>query len=254
MRRLREREKNMSSVAADASVASHDADDHHEHSPHLAHHFEDLDQQRESHALGMWLFLAQEFMFFGGMFAAYTVYRYLYPYGWMAGSQELDVTIGALNTAVLLFSSFTMAMAVRAAQMGNKTGVIVQILLTIFFGSVFLFVKYFEYKAKFDHGLMPFPVMGLEFTNQIRAIPGAQLFFGFYFGMTGMHALHMVIGFGLFVWVIIHTLQGKVTPEKHSVVENMGLYWHFVDIVWIFLFPLLYLLGLNGEPILGGHH
>ncbi|MEL6189885.1 MAG: cytochrome c oxidase subunit 3, partial [Myxococcota bacterium] len=174
----------------------------------------------------------------------------------MAGSQQLNVAIGAANTAVLLFSSFTMAMAVRYAQLGNRRGVINQILLTIFFGSIFLIVKYFEYMEKYDHGLMPFPFLGLDFTNPVKEVPGAQLFFGFYFGMTGLHALHMLIGFGLFVWVIIHTLQGKVTPEKHSVVENMGLYWHFVDIVWIFLFPLLYLLGLNGEPVMpgGGHH
>lgn len=246
----------MHSASVDAgSVAAgaHAHDDHH-HDPHLAHHFEDLEQQRESHALGMWLFLAQEFMFFGGMFAAYTIYRYLYPVGWMAGSQQLDVTIGALNTGVLLFSSFTMAMAVRAAQLGDRMGVVKQILLTIFFGSIFLVVKYFEYKAKYDHGLMPFPVFGMEFTNPIREVPGAQLFFGFYFAMTGMHALHMVVGFGLFVWVIIHTLQGKTTPQRHAVVENMGLYWHFVDIVWIFLFPLLYLLGLNSDPLVGGHH
>lgn len=246
----------MSSVSADAAGVGSlpEADDHHHHDPDLAHHFEDLEQQRESHALGMWLFLVQEIMFFGGMFAAYTIYRAYYPIGWMAGSQQLNVSIGAANTAVLLFSSFTMAMAVRAAQLGDKKGVVGNILATIFFGSIFLVVKYFEYKEKFDHGLMPFGALGVEFTNPVKDVPGSELFFGFYFGMTGMHALHMVIGFGLFVWVIIHTLQGKVTPAKHSVVENMGLYWHFVDIVWIFLFPLLYLLGLNGEPVIGGHH
>lgn len=234
-----------------AAVGGHD--DHH-HNPNLAHHFEDLEQQRESHALGMWLFLAQEFMFFGGMFAAYTIYRFFYPIGWMAGSQQLNVSIGAANTVVLLCSSFTMAMAVRAAQLGSKKGVIQHLLLTMLFGSIFLVVKYFEYYEKFEHGLMPFSTLGLEFTNPVKDVPGAQLFFSFYFGMTGMHALHMVIGFGLFIWAIIHTLQGKVTSEKHSVIENLGLYWHFVDIVWIFLFPLLYLLGLNGEPVIGVHH
>mgnify|MGYP006288145231 CR=1 FL=1 len=245
-----------SAGAASVGVGDHVAEDGHDHhhDPDLAHHFEDIEQQRESHALGMWLFLVQEFMFFGGMFAAYTIYRYLYPVGWMAGSQQLDVAIGAANTAVLLLSSFTMALAVRAAQLGQRRGVINNIILTIFFGSIFLVVKYFEYKAKFDHGLMPFPVFGLEFSHPVREVPGAQLFFGFYFAMTGMHALHMIIGFGLFVWVIVHTMQGKVTVKRHAVVENMGLYWHFVDIVWIFLFPLLYLLGLNGEPVVGGHH
>lgn len=241
-------------MASSASAATMDGHDDHHHDPNLAHHFEDLEQQRESHALGMWLFLVQEFMFFGGMFAAYSVYRFFYPIGWMAGSQQLDVVIGTGNTVVLLLSSFTMAMAVRAAQMGNRSQVVQQILATILFGSIFLVVKYFEYYEKYEHGLMPFAALGVPFTNPIKDIPGTQLFFGFYFGMTGMHALHMVIGFGIFVWVIIHTLQGKVTPEKHSVVENMGLYWHFVDIVWIFLFPLLYLLGLNGEPVTGGHH
>ena len=216
-------------------------DDHH-HDPNLAHHFEDIEQQRESHTIGMWLFLAQEFMFFGGMFVAYTVYRYLYPVGWMAGSQQLNVAIGAANTCVLLFSSFTMAMAVREAQLGRKKGVITQLLLTMVFGTTFLVVKYFEYKLKYEHHLMPFPALGLDLDPQIAAIPGAGMFFAFYFGMTGTHALHMLIGFGLFIWAIIHTLQGKVTPEKHSVIENLGLYWHFVDIVWIFLFPLLYLV------------
>ena len=234
-----------------ASAEAHSGDHH--HNPNLAHHFEDLGQQREVHALGMWLFLAQEFMFFGGLFGAYAVCRFLYPEGWVAGSQQLNVTIGGMNTAVLLLSSFTMAMAVRAAQLGKKGQVITQIVLTMIFGSIFLIVKYFEYSEKFAHGLMPFPVLGLEFTNPVREIPGAQLFFGFYFIMTGMHALHMIIGYGLFAFVIVHTLRGHVNPEKHSWVENMGLYWHFVDIVWIFLFPLLYLLGAGLPPVMGGH-
>jgi cytochrome c oxidase subunit 3 len=237
--------------AAGPAGAHHDPHDHHD--PNLAHHFEDLEQQRESHTLGMWLFLVQEIMFFGGMFAGYAVYRYFYPVGWMAGSQQLNVTIGAANTAVLLFSSFTMALAVRAAQLGHKRGVVQNLLLTMLFGTIFLVVKYFEYRSKLEHGLMPFPVLGLELAPEVARIPGMGLFFGFYFTMTGMHALHMIIGFGLFIWAIVHTLQGKVTPERHAVIENLGLYWHFVDIVWIFLFPLLYLLGLNGEPVVGGH-
>ncbi len=224
-------------------MASADAHDHGHH-PHLAHHFEDLEQQRESHALGMWVFMAQEFLFFGGLFGAYTVYRFIYPEGWMVGSQQLDALIGGANTIVLLFSSFTMAMAVRYAQLGENGKVILNILLTMGFGLAFMVLKYFEYSAKFAHGLVPFEGLGYGFTNAaVAAVPGTRLFFGFYFIMTGMHALHMIIGKGLMTWIIIEIMRGNVSKERHSLVENFGLYWHFVDIVWIFLFPLLYLLG-----------
>lgn len=205
----------------------------------LDHHFDDIHQQREAAGLGMWLFLAQEVMFFGGLFGAYTIYRLLDYAAFQEASHHLDVTIGAVNTAVLIGSSLTMALAVRAGQLGNNRGVSIFVLLTMLLGAVFLGVKGIEYSDKWHHGLIP----GLHFTAETVAGRGVELFFVFYFVMTGMHAMHMVIGVGLMLWVLRMAAQKRFTPERHAWVENLGLYWHFVDIVWIFLFPLLYLIG-----------
>lgn len=213
------------------------------HVSQLDHQFEDLDQQRESAQLGMWVFLAQEIMFFGGLFGAYAIYRYLYYTGFAQGSHQLDVTIGAANTVVLLTSSLTMALAVRAAQMGKNKAVMGWTIATMFFGLVFFTVKYFEYKAKYDHGLFPGALWHPHLHDGAALEKGLEIFFGFYFIMTGMHALHMVVGMGLFIVLLYFASQNRFTPERHAYVENMGLYWHFVDIVWIFLFPMLYLIG-----------
>ncbi len=213
------------------------------HSEGLAHHFESYEQQKESSFLGMWLFLVQEVMFFGGLFVCYVVYRSLYSHAFVVGSRELDVPIGTFNTAVLLLSSFTMVVAVWAAQQGKKKLIVVGLLLTILFGGVFLGVKYFEYKAKWEHHLVPGPHFewhGEAVGDQI------EMFFCLYFAMTGMHALHMVVGIGIMLFMLRPAWRGKWTPENHNFVEGFGLYWHFVDIVWIFLFPLLYLLGESG--------
>lgn len=219
----------------------------------LAHHFEDLEQQRESATLGMWAFLITEIMFFGGLFGAYVVYRTSYPEAWDNGSRELDVFLGAVNTTVLIGSSLTMALAVRCAAKGNNKQVAGFTLLTMLLGFVFLGVKVVEYKAKYDHHLIPGP--GFMYGGH----PGGheQIFFALYFTMTGMHAFHMIIGAGLMIWVIVRALKNSYTPQNHTHVEMIGLYWHFVDIVWIFLFPLLYLLGRHGHAIgaaTGGHH
>ena len=187
----------------------------------------------------MWVFLATEVLFFGGMFMAYILYRMWYPDAWIAGSHHLNITQGAFNTAVLIGSSLTMALAVRSAQISNRTGQIVNLILTIIFGSVFLVVKYFEYAEKFEHHLVPGPNfdMTLPVANQ------QQLFFSIYFMMTGIHALHMVVGIGLMLVILAMAWRGRFSASYYTPVEVSGLYWHFVDIVWIFLFPLLYLLG-----------
>jgi cytochrome c oxidase subunit 3 len=210
------------------------------HHPALQHHFDSLEQQQDASTLGMWIFLATEVMFFGGLFMAYTLYRYWYPDGWAAASHHLNVTLGAFNTAVLLGSSLTMALAVRAAQLGKRNSQVLFLLLTVVLGLAFLGVKVVEYSDKFEHHLVPGP--GFLFEDP-RYASAAQIFFSVYFAMTGMHALHMIIGIGLLSWLTINALRYRYTAEWNTPVELVGLYWHFVDIVWIFLFPLLYLVG-----------
>ena len=211
------------------------------HNPNLQHHFYSMEQQLEASIFGMWVFLVTEIMFFGGMFMIYILYRVLYPEAWILGSNHLNVALGALNTCVLIVSSLTMALAVRSAQTSNRRGQIVNLALTIVFGSVFLVVKYFEYAEKFHTRVVPGPNfdMSLPLANQ------QQLFFSIYFMMTGIHALHMVVGIGLMLVVLAMAWRGRFSASYYTPVEVSGLYWHFVDIVWIFLFPLLYLLGAH---------
>ncbi|MEQ8762301.1 MAG: cytochrome c oxidase subunit 3 family protein [Planctomycetota bacterium] len=204
----------------------------------LAHHFEDLEQQRQSADLGMWLFLITEIMFFGGVFAAYAVCRWMNPAGFSAGTQHLDVTLGTINTAVLIGSSLTMVWAVQAGHEGDAKGISRNLMLTILLGGVFLVIKGFEYRHKFHDGLVPGPLFHFEGEH----VAGIELFMCFYFIMTGLHAFHMIIGIGLLMWLIVLARRGRFTKEYSNPVEGVGLYWHFVDIVWIFLFPMLYLL------------
>ncbi len=204
-----------------------------------AHHFDDIRQQHEASWLGMWVFLATEVMFFGGMFLGYTIYRTSYPQAFAGASNHLDVWLGTVNTAVLICSSFTMALAVRAAQLGQRKPVMIFLLLTIILGTAFLGIKFTEYHAKFVEHLVP----GSAFAYKGSVAGGAEIFFSFYFAMTGMHALHMIIGVGLLASLIVKTARGRFSPSYYTPVELVGLYWHFVDIVWIFLFPLLYLVG-----------
>lgn len=216
------------------------AADHHPEG--LAHHFESLEQQKESSFFGMWLFMAQEVMFFGGLFVCYVVYRSLFGEAFAAGSRELDPTLGAINTAVLLFSSFTMVVAVNGAQRGNRKMIVWGLILTIFFGALFLGIKWnYEYTVKWEHHLVPGPHFEWHGEEVGR---GVEIFFCLYFAMTGMHALHMVVGIGIMFFMLRPAWKGKWGPNNHNFVEGFGLYWHFVDIVWIFLFPFLYLIGL----------
>jgi cytochrome c oxidase subunit 3 len=218
--------------------------DGHAHSL-VAHHFEDLDQQHESANLGMWAFLITEIMFFGGLFVTYIVYRTRYPDAWVNGSHELNVWLGALNTTVLIGSSLTMALGVRAAAQGRNGLVAIFIFATLLLGLTFLGVKVVEYTEKWHHHLIPGPHFMYE------GHPGGHenLFFALYFAMTGLHAFHMIVGAGLLIWLISKAMKREFRADHHPHVEMIGLYWHFVDIVWIFLFPLLYLIGRHAQHV-----
>lgn len=320
---------------------------HDYHPPGLQHQFEDMKQQEESNIIGMWMFLAQEIMFFGGLFTAYLIFRSRYPIAFAAGSNHLDALWGFINTLVLIVSSLTMALTVYYAQKGNRNMQVLMIVLTMIFGTAFLGVKAIEYTDKYNHGLVPFatwnkktkgeshvktedhtakpPVEGEkkevkhffaseggakpeagkteevhEYTNKtgefqwtfwdqtMPLIEHAQkenfltdaekigyfsncdangnncefdrkkfegrvrIFYWIYFAMTGLHAVHMIIGLGMMMWLLIMAWRNTYSADYYSPVEISGLYWHFVDIVWIFLFPLLYLLGRHF--ISGGGH
>jgi cytochrome c oxidase subunit 3 len=205
-----------------------------------AHHFDDALQQREASTLGMWIFLVTEVMFFGGLFTLYVTYRALYPTAFAHASHHLDVWLGTFNTGVLITSSLTMALAVYSAQTGRRGRLLLTLVLTAILGAVFLVVKAFEYAEKFEHHLVPGP--HFAWPNAAEA-PHVQLFYSLYFAMTGLHALHMVIGLGILSWLVLAARRGRFGPAYATPVEVSGLYWHFVDIVWIFLFPLLYLIG-----------
>jgi cytochrome c oxidase subunit 3 len=209
-----------------------------------------MTQQREAGSLGMWVFLVTEIMFFGGMFAGYTVYRSLHLPAFEQGSRLLDVRFGAINTAVLIGSSLTMALAIRAAQTGKrKAQIITLLILTMLLGATFLGIKFvFEWHHDYVEHLAP----GFGFLYGGPHAAGVQMFFCFYFFMTGLHALHMVVGIGVLTVLTIMTARGRFSSEYYAPLEISGLYWHFVDIVWIFLFPLLYLIG--GRYAIGGLH
>lgn len=209
----------------------------------LAHHFDDLKQQHEAGELGMWLFLCTEIMFFGGLFLAYTIYRTQDEAAFAAASRELDLFWGTVNTVVLLTSSLTMALAAHAAESLQRKKLVVLLTATMILGSIFLGIKGMEYHHKYIHGLMP--LMGLAFEWQGTSSGHAEMFFDLYFLMTGVHALHMVIGLGVLVVLLVNSSRGGLLGEFSAPVRITGLYWHFVDIVWVFLFPLLYLIGAH---------
>jgi len=213
----------------------------------LAMQFDDAEQQQLAATLGMWAFLATEVLFFGGMFAGYLVYRLWYPEVWAEASRHLDLVLGTINTAVLLSSSFTMALAVRAAQTDDTTLLRRLLMATLLLGTVFLGIKGWEYMHKVQESLLPGPGFHWEATDAGAEGP-ARLFFSFYFAMTGVHALHMVIGLGLLAVLFVQAGRGRFSSNYFTPVENTGLYWHFVDIVWVFLFPLLYLIDRTGGP------
>jgi cytochrome c oxidase subunit III len=212
------------------------------HHPKLQHHFDDMDQQAEASTLGMWVFLVTEIMFFGGLFMAYIVYRSASPEGFQEASHHLNVMWGATNTIVLIISSLTMAMGVRAAQTSAPAKTQVGwILATMALGATFLGIKVIEYADKFTHHLVPGP----HFRWEGKFPAAAEQFYSLYFAMTGLHALHMIIGLGIMATIAIMAWKRHFDGSYFTPVEVSGLYWHFVDIVWIFLFPLLYLIGYH---------
>jgi len=250
-----------------------------EHHPALVHHFDDMEQQREASTFGMWVFLLTEIMMFGGLFTAYLIYRIKFYPAFVAGSTSISVSWGFANTLVLLGSSFTMAMAVWAAQKGNRKWQMRWLIFTMILGSAFLGVKAKEYYDKFNECHIPGHIIGkgfnatggagcetgniaeeirdrarksqakgyhIEIPSEVAADQTArqtEIFFSFYFAMTGLHAFHMIVGVALLSWLLLRARRGEFAPEYYTPMELGGLYWHFVDIVWIFLFPLLYLIS-----------
>lgn len=204
---------------------------------YLAHHFQSMAQQNASGKFGMWLFLAQELLFFSGLFLAYGAARYFYPETFLEAHTYLDWKLGAANTVVLLTSSLTMALAVRGAQTNNKSALVGNLWATVLLACVFLVIKYFEYTHKFHLGILPG-----KFYDGPEIVGQPNVFFGLYFVLTGMHGLHVIIGIGVLIWVALKAQKDHFNSVNHVLVENTGLYWHLVDLIWIFLFPLLYLV------------
>jgi cytochrome c oxidase subunit 3 len=217
----------------------------------LAHHFDTVGQQMSANKLGMWLFLCTEILMFSGLFLAYFIARTMYPEMVLAGGEQLNKVAGGINTVVLITSSLTMALAVRAAQVNDTKGILRNILFTIGFAGVFMVVKYFEYSAKIEHGTLPAGPITAEHPNGewyaaaqhgVHLPRYSRIFFGLYFCMTGLHGIHVLVGIGVLSWVYMRAKRGDFSSQNYVAVENVGLYWHLVDLVWIFLFPLLYLV------------
>jgi cytochrome c oxidase subunit III len=209
----------------------------------LAHQFDDAAQQRDAANFGMWVFLVTEIMFFGGLFAGYAIYRTMYPDAFALTSRYMNVTLGTVNTIVLITSSLTMALAVFSSRTNERRATGLLLLSTIALGLVFLAVKMYEYHEKYLEHIVP----GVDFRLSGPEAGHMQMLFCFYFIMTGLHAVHMVIGVGLLGWLVRKNSGGAFSRGYNNPVEIVGLYWHFVDIVWIFLFPLLYLIGQHLE-------
>jgi len=206
---------------------------------HVAHHFSDAEQQSESAKLGMWLFLLTEILLFGGLFVLYAVYRSWHPEMFYNAHKFLDVYMGTLNTLVLITSSVTMALAVRSIQLGNTRLTARLLVITLLLAGVFLVVKYFEYSHKIHLGQLPgklYTFEGVEGTNP-------HIFFSIYFAMTGLHGIHVIAGMAVIGWILRGTVKGNFSAAYYTPVEMTGLYWHLVDLIWIFLFPLFYLIG-----------
>ena len=204
-------------------------------SEHIAHHDEHRDD--EGSKLGIWLFIFTELLFFGGLFVTYAVYRHGNTQAFHLAGEQLDVTIGTINTVILLISSMTIAMATTAIQKKDKRTTLLLIWITLLLALVFLVNKYFEWTAKFDHGIWP----GSPLLEELGR--GDTLFFGLYFFMTGLHALHIIIGMVLIAVILVRVRKNKITFDNYQLLENGGLYWHLVDLIWIFLFPLFYLIA-----------
>lgn len=209
------------------------------HGHHYAHHFKSALHEFVSSKEGIWLFMVTEILMFGGLFVGYFLMHGIYPEMFAEGASHLDWRMGAFNTIVLIFSSWTMAMSIFSIQNGNNPRATKLLIATLLCGVVFLVVKYFEYASKIKGGFLP----GRYFSNTESVADNIGMYFGFYFSMTGLHGIHVLIGMSLITWVLIRNIRGDFNPEYYTPVEGVGLFWHIVDLVWIFLFPLLYLVG-----------
>ena len=209
------------------------------HTLALRHQFDDVVQQKDASTFGMWLFLATEVLFFGGMFCCYTVYRSLYPAAFGAASNHLSLLWGGVSTAVLICSSYFMASAVNSAATGQKNAIVAYLAITILFAAAFLVIEMTEWHGLYQEGLMP----GFNFTFHEGDFGHVQLFYCLYFSMTGLHASHVTIGIGILLTMLVRAARGGFSPEYYTPIEISGLYWHFVDLVWIYLFPLYYLIA-----------
>ena len=206
---------------------------------HFAHHFESAEHEFITAKFGMWLFLVTEVMLFGGLFVAYIIFRTLYPDMFHEASHHLNKVMGGTNIIVLICSSLSMALAVGAAQRNERSKSAKLMIITILCACIFMVIKFFEYKHKFHEGLFP----GGYFTNTELTHPKTPLFFSLYFVMTGIHGLHVLIGIGLIFWIFLRTKRNEFSEHYYTPVEMVGLYWHIVDLIWIYLFPLMYLIG-----------
>ncbi|BBM89939.1 quinol oxidase subunit 3 [Spirochaetota bacterium] len=212
----------------------------------VGHHFESAEQEFDSAHIGTWLFLGQEVLFFSGLFVGYGIFRYLFPEMYVYASGLLDWKLGALNTVVLLFSSFTMVMAIHAAKTNNVRNTLLYLWITIICGFIFMGVKAVEYSHKLHDGYVFnnyfHGAISLETLKSVEGIETLPIFFGLYFSLTGLHGIHVVVGIGLLIWMVVLTRQRRFYSGYYTPLEMVGLYWHLVDVIWIFLFPLLYLI------------
>ncbi|MGQ9913291.1 MAG: cytochrome c oxidase subunit 3 family protein [Thermogutta sp.] len=271
---------NESTVLVPQGAPAESGDEHHAHPEYVAHHFDSAEQQFDAGKLGVWVFLLTEILFFSGLFCAYAVYRGNHPEVFVYAHHFLDKNLGALNTAVLIFSSLTMALAVRAAQLEQRRALMAFLIVTLLCAFVFLGVKYVEYRQKWEHGLLwagkyhaaahetnhgseaasadPSTAVETRAAGKATSAVPAELppsehtseeaprlvgvFFSIYFAMTGLHALHVIGGIGAITWILVRAARGDFNRFYFGPVDYVGLYWHLVDLVWIFLFPLLYLI------------
>jgi cytochrome c oxidase subunit III len=222
-----------------SDVVAHGHGGHEEGNPHLAHHFDSMATQNHASRLGMWLFLGTEVLLFAGLFLGYAVYRHFYHDTFKAASHHLNLLLGTVNTVVLISSSFTVAMAYHSVKKGNNKAAAGLLIFTIMCALAFLCIKAFEYREKFQEGALPGKWFHFE---EMQGMPGANMFYTVYFLTTGLHAFHVIVGMAILVWVLRRTIRGDFDRKYHIPVELGGLYWHLVDLVWIFLFPLLYLI------------
>ena len=222
-----------------STVVDEQGEHHGPHHPFLQHHFATFEQQFDATKIGMWLFLATEILLFGGLFVGFALQQSAHAAAFVEAHHHLDKSLGALNTVVLLFSSFTMVMAVHSAATNKQKALVWYLIVTLVCAAAFLVVKYFEYSHKFHDGLLP----GAFYHHKGDTVPNQFIFFSFYFMMTGLHGIHILGGMVAITWALLRARKGDFDPTYYSPVEMVGLYWHLVDLIWIYLFPLLYLIS-----------